>query len=353
MFNNSKHATMEDVAELAGVSIGTIDRVLHNRKGVSKKTKTKVLQIIKEIGYETNINASLLSQKKVFKIIVIIPYFQKGDYWEMIYDGVIQSQESNIKIIKVDVIYYNQFDVESFYKACLHTLGLDIDGVLIAPIYKKEASSFVNKLNEKKIPVVFVDTKVNDCEYLAYFGAPLFESGYLAAHLLFNEKDISEIVNFNVYRDGAAPNESMIKRTEGLKGYIKDHNLKCKIYDFSIRPNDFMHNINLFDSFFNDHPEVNHIITLNSRAYIISEWMEMRKIKNKKLIGFDMLQKNMEGLRKGYISIILAERTTIYIKKSMQALVDFLVFNKNPTQKDNLFPIDILNKYNVEFYNEI
>lgn len=353
MFNKSRHATMEDVAELAGVSIGTIDRVLHNRKGVSEETKTKVLQIIKEIGYKPNINASLLSQKKVFRIIVIIPYFQQGDYWEMIYDGVIQSQESNMKIIKVDVIYYNQFDVDSFYKACLHTQSLEIDGVLIAPIYKKEASAFVKSLNEKKIPVVFVDTKVNDCEYLAYFGAPLFESGYLAAHLLFNEKNVTEIVNFNVYRDGAAPNESMLKRTEGLKGYLKDHNIECKIHDFSIKPYDFMYNINLFDSFFKEHPDIDHIITLNSRAYIISEWMEMRGIKNKKLLGFDMLQKNLEGLKKGYISVLIAERTVIHVQKSMQALIDFLAFDKKPANKDNMFPIDILNKYNVDFYKEI
>ena len=352
MTNSPKQVTIEDIARLSGISKGTVDRVLHNRKGVSEKTKKKVSDVINKIGFEPNINASLLSQKKVYRIITIIPYFQKGDYWEMMYEGIMWCLKENRNII-VDVIYYNQFDVESFQNACSHTLTLDFAGVLIAPIYKKEARVFIEELSLRSIPVIFVDTKVDDCEYLAYYGMPLFESGYLAAHLIFGEqKNIKEIVNFNVDRHGAAPNEYMIKRTEGFLKYIEDHTIDCKIHDHSMMPYDFMYNIRLFDSFFNEHPQVKHIITLNSRAYIISEWMEIRGINDKKLIGFDMLEKNIEGLKKEYIDTLLSERTALHVKKSLQSLIDFIILKKKPTQKDNFFPIDILNKYNVEFYNK-
>ena len=345
--------TIKDVARLSEVSIGTVDRVLHNRKGVSKKTVKKVLNVIEQIGYKPNINASLLSHKRTYQLVAIIPYFQKGDYWEMIYDGLLKAHKQNTKYCEIDIIYYNQFDVDSFRKACSHTMNLNIDGVIIAPIYKKEASVFIRRLSERAIPTIFVDTKVDDCEYLAYYGMPLYESGYLAAHLLFNEQQIPELVNFNVYRDGAAPNESMIKRTDGFLGYIEEHNLECKIYDYSIRPYDFMYNIKLFDDFFNEHPDVKHIITLNSRAYIISSWLEMRNIKDKKLLGFDMLEKNLEGVKKGYITVLLTERTAMHVEKSMQALINYLVFGQRPVYKDNMVPIDILNKYNVDFYVEI
>lgn len=351
MENNSRFATMDDVARLSGVSKGTVDRVLHNRAGVSEKTKKKVLQVIKEVGYMPNVYASILSQKRSYKIVAIIPYFQQGDYWEMVYNGIMASIEQNKSIhIEIDIIYYNQFDVGSFSKSCSHTLALKPNGVIIAPIYKKEANILISKLSEQAIPVVYIDTKLEDSNYLAYYGIPLYASGYLAAHLIFEGQDIPEIVNFNVDRSGAAPNDSMINRHKGFMTYIKEHNLKCKVHDYSMMPYDFMHNIKLFDSFFNEHPEVNHIITLNSRAYIISEWMEMRGVKNKKLLGFDMLEKNMEGVRNGFISVLIAERTALHVQHGMQALINFLVFKKEPPIKDNLFSMDILNKYNVDYY---
>lgn len=352
MENNSTLATMDDVARLSGVSKGTVDRVLHDRGGVSEKTKKKVLQVIKEIGYMPNVYASILSQKRSYRIIAIIPYFQKGDYWEMVYDGIMSFEQNKNIHIDIDIIYYNQFDVGSFSKACSHTLALEPNAVLIAPIYKKEASVLVSKLSELSVPVVYIDTKLDNSNYLAYYGMPLFASGYLAAHLVFDGKEISEIVNFNVDRGGAAPNDSMINRYKGFMAYIEEHNFNCKVYDLSMIPHDFMYNIKLFESFFNEHPDVKHIITLNSRAYIISEWLEMRGIKDKKLLGFDMLEKNMAGVRNGYISVLIAERTALHVQHGMQALIDYLVFRKKPVIKDNLFSMDILNKYNVDYYTE-
>lgn len=46
MIESDKTATMEQVARAAGVSIGTVDRVLHNREGVSEKTRKKVFDVI-------------------------------------------------------------------------------------------------------------------------------------------------------------------------------------------------------------------------------------------------------------------------------------------------------------------
>ena len=60
MIESDKTATMEQVARAAGVSIGTVDRVLHNREGVSEKTRKKVFDVINEIGYKPNIYASIL-----------------------------------------------------------------------------------------------------------------------------------------------------------------------------------------------------------------------------------------------------------------------------------------------------
>ena len=65
--------TIFDVARRAGVSKGTVDRVLHNRGEVSEKTVRKVRKAIEETGYEPNLYASLLATRTPFVIACLLP----------------------------------------------------------------------------------------------------------------------------------------------------------------------------------------------------------------------------------------------------------------------------------------
>ena len=63
---------VKEIARRANVSIATVDRVIHNRKGVSEATKKKIQEIIEEMGFQPNILASRLASKKVNKFAVLI-----------------------------------------------------------------------------------------------------------------------------------------------------------------------------------------------------------------------------------------------------------------------------------------
>ena len=62
-----KQVRIKDIAEKAGVSIGTVDRVLHDRGEVAAKTKEKVLSIAREMQYQPNIVAQALTAKKQYQ----------------------------------------------------------------------------------------------------------------------------------------------------------------------------------------------------------------------------------------------------------------------------------------------
>src|SRR5271163_4361860 len=49
------------IAELAGVSIGTVDRALHGRGGIKESTRHRILQVARQIGYSPNLAARALS----------------------------------------------------------------------------------------------------------------------------------------------------------------------------------------------------------------------------------------------------------------------------------------------------
>ena len=78
---------IKDIAVLAGVSEGTVDRVLHNRGEVSKKSKEAVEKVLKEINYSPNLLARSLASKKHYRFACFIPAYQPGEYWESIETG--------------------------------------------------------------------------------------------------------------------------------------------------------------------------------------------------------------------------------------------------------------------------
>lgn len=71
------------------MSIGTVDRVLHNRGEVAESTKNKIRKIIDELNYQPNIFASTLATKKsaVFATLLPQPLLIDG-YWNKPLIGV-------------------------------------------------------------------------------------------------------------------------------------------------------------------------------------------------------------------------------------------------------------------------
>ena len=65
-------ATINDVADKAGVSIGTVSKVLNNYSNVSKETREKVLKAAKELNYVPNTIASALSSKNNTRVAVYV-----------------------------------------------------------------------------------------------------------------------------------------------------------------------------------------------------------------------------------------------------------------------------------------
>jgi LacI family transcriptional regulator len=77
-------ATMKDIAEAAGISIGTVDRIIHNRGRYSEETAELVRKAMKELNYTPNIHARGLKQTK--KHIFMLSS-QKGTGWRILASG--------------------------------------------------------------------------------------------------------------------------------------------------------------------------------------------------------------------------------------------------------------------------
>ena len=116
--------TINDIARLTGLSKGTVDRVLHKRGEVSKKSYDKVMKVIEELGYKPNVFASLLAGGKERLIAVLLPAGEKGSFWELAGSGMGKvGADVQALGVKSRLFPYDQYELESFRAACADVLA--------------------------------------------------------------------------------------------------------------------------------------------------------------------------------------------------------------------------------------
>ena len=58
---------------MADVSVGTVDRVIHGRSGVSESSRKRVEEILKQLDYQPNMYASALASNKKYAFACLLP----------------------------------------------------------------------------------------------------------------------------------------------------------------------------------------------------------------------------------------------------------------------------------------
>jgi LacI family transcriptional regulator len=174
--------TVHEIAALAGVSIGTVDRLLHKRGRVSAATKAKIEAIIEQYRFTPNLIARQLKRNRSYRFCALIPCRdQDAGYWGQIIEGIEQTAgEIKLLGVETEIIEFNRYDPAAFEKTSGAVLAGKPDGLLFAPIMPKYTRPFVGNIYAEKIPLVFVDADMPGTAPLCAIGQDSVSGGYLA-----------------------------------------------------------------------------------------------------------------------------------------------------------------------------
>ena len=225
--------SIKEIARRAGVSIGTVDRVVHNRGRVSKETDIKVRRIIEKTGYRPNIFASRLSRAKLFRFGVLMPYpDQDSGFWQLPLRGI-ERAANELRSHRIEISHYF-FDKYAPTPKAVHDLRRRLlnekpDGLLVAPVAPRWVNESLSQLPEN-FPYVFFDTTLPDAAPVSTIIQDSFQSGVLAAKL--SELLVGgsgEIVILQI-----APSDfHLLERARGFRSYFQKHKtitcLECVI----------------------------------------------------------------------------------------------------------------------------
>lgn len=343
---------IKDIAERACVSVGTVDRVLHNRPNVSKPAREKVEKALKEMEYQPNVYASALAYNRSYVFNMLMPQHESEAYWEEIEQGVKKAIEVRRDFhIDVKFRYYERFDNESFVKCYAECLESKPSGVIIVPVDIETTKVFTNMLHEQQVPFVLLDSYMPDLKPLSFFGQDSFCSGYFAAKMLMliasGEKDI---MIMKLMKNGTVTSKQQMNREVGFRHYMHDHFPNINIIELHLPFKGTRSEYDaMLDEFFSAHPTIHHCITLNSKAHIVGEYLLRNNRRDIQIMGYDMVAKNAECLRQGSISFLIAQHGYQQGYSCVDTLFKAIVLRKK-VQPVNYMPIELLTKENVDFY---
>ena len=351
MNKQSERIRIKDIALMAGVSVGTVDRVLHGRNGVSDSSKQKVQKILKELDYQPNMYASVLASNKKYTFCCLLPAHHEGDYWVNVEKGMKQATRDFSDFnISLTIGYYDQYELDSFASSAKKLLELKPDGMIISPITEAGTKQVAELLRKEEIPYIFIDSNLPTLKPLTFYGQHAKQSGCFAARMmqlmLEGEK---ELVIFRQINDGRLGSNQQLNRETGFKTYMQEHCPEVTMLEVNLHVKQPIEDEPILNDFFYKHPSVKHGITFNSKAYIIGEYMQKKGKQDFKFMGYDLLKRNVSCLKAGSIDFIIAQQPTMQGYCSIESLCNSLILKKE-IKKCNYVPITLLSVENLDFY---
>ncbi|HKL84907.1 MAG TPA: LacI family DNA-binding transcriptional regulator [Treponemataceae bacterium] len=337
--------TVIEIAKRAGVSIGTVDRVLHNRGRVSTETREKIQKIIDEEGYQPNPLARHLKRNRDYKIGVIIPELRKeSSYWQLLYNGILKAvEELSPFSFSIQLFEFNRPIVDSFLAAFNEMLEARCNAWIIAPVMQEETLGVLTNL-EKPVPYVFIDSPLPLAKPVTTVAQNPFQGGYAAGRVMDLISHSSG--PFAVIR----PFTEAFNLNERARGFIKwfSNRKEIKIIDVVCPEHQMQETLLILEKTMKENPDLKGVFVVSAMVHKIAEFFETHYVGSKiTVIGYDLVPLNCAMLKEDKIDCLISQRPEEQGRLVLQQLYKTLVLEEE-TDKQIEMPIDIYFKENLQ-----
>ena len=348
---NSKNITIKDIARLAGVSAGTVDRVLHNRGRVSDDALKKVNKILEEIDYKPNVIARTLGSNRTYRIAALIPNPEQDPYWAQSRAGIRQAEAEWAHYnVKVDPFLFDLYDKSSLKKVAEAVYEAKPDGILIAPIFYHEVLPFLELYKNDNIPYVLFNTNIREVTPLGFIGQNLYQSGRVGAELMHLGQQTSGTLAVLHINEDIQNSVHLLEKERGFREYFQGKpNSSFEIKTLNLGNSNDPSFEKQLCALLAD-PQLKGIFVSTSKgSFLAASFLERNQKTHVILVGYDMLEENLQYLKSGTIDFIINQNPKRQAFLGINYLADHLVFKKQ-TPPEDLLPLEVITRENLESY---
>ncbi|HJA67241.1 MAG TPA: LacI family transcriptional regulator [Candidatus Mediterraneibacter cottocaccae] len=340
-------ATIKEIAERAGVSIGTVDRVLHNRGMVSEKTREKIMKIVRELNYQPNQTAQGLAvMKKKLKLGFFTIEGVKHPYFIDVVCAAEQKakelEQYGVQVTVIEADLYSN-DQEGEIQRLVH-LAEGMDGVVTIGIKDTILEMFAEIVIKAGKPVVYYNRYLKENDFLAYVGCDYMQAGRLAAGMcaITGGEDAKVCIYSESYESNGKKAISTIlpselpeqDRMEGFEKEMKERYPKMKILERRTVTDNQIDNYLSAVEMFRQYPDVDIVYVVNPGDYGICEAIYRADQKRQvRIITNDLTGKVKDMMKKGMISATICQEPKKQGAQSLEILFQYLAYGTKPDSK--------------------
>ena len=332
-------ATIKEIAQLAGVSRGTVDRVLNHRGSVNPQTEAKILEIIKALDYRPNkAGLALAAQKKKLKFGVVM--FGEGNpFFDDVMDAFLKV-ENELSEYNCTTLFRrtSSFGVLDQLDAIDALIKEGMNGLALAPQNHSSIANKINELYEMGIPTVTFNTDIQNAKRIAYVGSNYYKCGKTAANLMQLMCDEGAKIGI------ISGSPQILCHTERVAGFkdtlnqYKNYEIVEEVYNHD----DDFESYELTKDILNKHPDIKALYFAAGGTYGGCKAVLSADLKQKlKIITYDKISSTIEMMKQGVISASICQQPKIQGTLPLHILFDYLTTGELPEKEINYTNVDI------------
>lgn len=312
--------TLKEIADLAGVSRGTVDRVLNHRGSVNPKTAEKVMSIVQALNYQPNrAGTALAAQKKKYKIGVVV-FGRSNPFFDEVMRGVHDKSDELKSYGITTIIRRVDFNVRAQLDAIDELVAEGMSGLVLAPYNDQAICDKINELNEAHIPVVTVNTDIDGSERMAYVGSDYYRGGSIAAGLfaLSTSGDIS--LGIITGSDNVLCHTERIR---GLQSTLAESYPRIRVNDILENHDDEIESYTVTKQLLDEHPETGALFFTAAGIYGGCKAVAESGL-HPRIITFDEVPTTLELIEKGTVLATISQQPYKQGYHSLDILFEYL-----------------------------
>lgn len=333
---------ISEIAERAGVSIGTVDRVLHNRGRVSQENIDRIMAIVRESGYEPNHYARSLRQNREYVIGVMIPALgTEYGYWTQVSEGI-ERAGGELRTMQIRFVFsfFDRYDPASVSLSARSLADQHADALIVAPLLGDEMRSAIASMSG--IPYAFVDSSLPDMKPVVDFSQNPVAAGAVAARLMHLLRPSARSVMT------IQPHKKAFNGEMRAQGFIEWMRANADDVDVRQMHLDIREHLRAsLEDLFSREGIPDGVFVVNDASHIIAGELVALGLKERiAVIGFDMVDDNRKALVDGHVDAIISQRPSDQAYEAAMTLYRLLVLGQRPDAVMGHTPIDIFIKEN-------
>lgn len=334
-------ATIKEIAKLAGVSIGTVDRVLHNRGKVAPEKAERIRQIIEELNYKPNsAGQGLVIRKKKLKFSFFIPDIVKQPFFVDVLEGAKRKAEE-LEQYGIQVMFH----VMDYEKLTVELEEFETDGVVLVGVTDACTLKLADWARKNEKPVVCYNIPLPASNYLAYVGCDYVQAGKLAAGLCALVSDRKGKVGIITVDDGEVL--SFRQRILGFRKEVSHKYPDMEILDVYLADVESGIRETVCRMLW-EHPEMDTVYLINPGDYGACKMIhDAAQQTNVKIITNDLAEGQRQMVESETITATICQEPEKQGALPLEVLFQYVVNGVVPEEKDILVTLSIHISQNV------